>query len=113
MNISIKAKNLELTPAIKSYAEEKFESLIKYEDDLQLVKVELEMLTQKHTDKIFRAEVMIDAPHHVYRAESREADLYAAIDTVIPKVVVQIEKVKNKRVAKTRKAVRQVKRGQT
>jgi len=109
MNIKIKATNLHLSEAIREYVEEKIGDLKKHQDDLQLARIELELVTQKHTGEKFRAEATVDAPGHVYRAESRHTDLYAAIDLLIPKLVHQLEKQKTKRVEGERKKRRGLK----
>jgi len=102
MNIKIKATNLHLSDPIKKYTEEKINSLEKFQDDLQLARVELEMRAEKHTGEKFRAEITIDAPHRVYRAESLATDLYAAIDGLVPKLNHQIEKEKTITIKKSR-----------
>lgn len=109
MNIKIKTTNLHLSEPIKQYVEDKIGGLTKHQSDLQLARIELEMRLEKHTSKKFRAEATIDAPHKVYRAESREVDIYAAVDTLIPKLLHQLEREKTKRVKKLRKTQRQLK----
>ena len=111
MNITLKATRLTLTPSLKTYAEEKLEPLERHFGDIQLVKMELERLTDRTSDAKFRAEVTLDAPHGVFRAESRQTDLYAAIDTVVPKLLTQIEKFKHKKVAKLKIVRRKIKEG--
>ena len=106
MNIKIKATNLNLSVTIKQYVKDKIGGLTKHQSDLQLARIELELITQKHTGEKFRAKATIDAPHHVYRAESLHADLYAAIDGLIPKINHQIEKEKTLKVKKARKEQR-------
>jgi len=107
MNIKIKATNLHLSDPIKQHVEDKIGGLTKHQSDLQLARIELEKRSQKHTAEKFRAEATIDAPHHVYRAEETHADLYAAIDGLIPKLVHQLEKLKAKRVKTSRKRERE------
>lgn len=108
MRIVIKTTNTTLTPALRQYAEEKFSRLEKISNQLTIVRIELEYLHDYREKEKFRAEATIDAPHHVFRAESQEFDLYAAIDTLIPKLVSQIEKFKEKKLTKIKKAVREV-----
>jgi len=113
MNITIKGTHLELTDAIKNYAEEKIGALEKFDERIQLAKVELERITGHKSGDVFRAEVQVDAPNVVYRAEVKQADLYAAIDLLVPKISVQIEKHKDHVLSKTRKVQRRLKTGES
>ncbi|MCL5435736.1 MAG: HPF/RaiA family ribosome-associated protein, partial [Patescibacteria group bacterium] len=58
---------------------------------------------------VFRAEVNLDAGKRVYRAEIEDADMYAAIDLLVPRLVIQLEKGKLKKVAKARRQARSFK----
>ena len=112
MKITIRGTHLDLTPAIKSYVEDKISALTKFDNNLQLARVELEQLTQKGTGDSFRAEVQIDAADGIFRADERHKDLYAAIDLLIPKLTVQMEKAKDKGERKTREIKRKLKEGE-
>lgn len=108
MNITIKTTKFELTDAIKNYVEEKIGKLGKFRADLQIARVELERKKEKHTGDLFRAEITLDAPNKVYRAESAASDIYAAIDLMLPKIFMQIEKSKEKRETLRRKFFRKL-----
>ena len=96
MKILIKGTHLELTDALRSYVNEKVGNLEHYWDEILEARVELERSTH-HQTGFFRCEVNLDVPQkHLLRAESTETDLYAAIDTVIPKLREEIEKIKGK-----------------
>lgn len=109
MTITIKATNFSLTPAIRAYAEEKIGGLSHHEERLQLARVELGALTEHRTREQFRAEATIDAPHHVFRAEATSEDLYAAIDLLVPKLALQLEKNKHKKRSRVRAFLRKLK----
>ncbi len=109
MEIIIKGKNLELTDALKKYAEEKIGHLEHYWDEILEARVELETSTH-HIKGFFRCEVNLDIPQkYVLRAEATEPDLYAAIDKVVPKLREEIEKIKGKQRSKDRKMSRYLK----
>lgn len=110
MRIIFKTTNTTLTPSIKSYAEKKFLPLGKHIAEGALVRVELELLKDHKEKNKFRAEANIDAPHHVFRAESREKDLYAAIDTLVPKLVSQSHKFSDRITSVLKKKSRELKR---
>ena len=94
MKTIIKGTNLELTEAMKSYAEEKIGNLEHYWNEILEARIELEQ-SRHHQTGFFRCEVNLDVPQKlVMRAESTEPDLYAAIDAVVPKLREQIEKFK-------------------
>ena len=82
---------------------EKIGHLEHFSEEIIEARVELGTSTHHHSGEIFRCEVNLDLPEmQVIRAESTETDLYAAIDTVIPKLHEQIEKHKGKHRAKDR-----------
>jgi len=110
MKIILKGTGMALTPALKAYVESKMSHLDKLGLDIQLARVELEVLKDKKTKKPFRAEANLDLGKRVLRAESAEADMYAAIDTLIPKLNSQMEKIKLKNTSKTRKLARRFKK---
>ncbi len=86
MNIKIRAKNFEITPAIDDYVMKKISSLDKFLDvkDSTICEVEIGRTTSHHkSGDIFRAEVNIIEPgkKQVF-AVAEEVDLYMAIDIV-------------------------------
>ena len=109
MNITLKCPNLDLTPALKQYVEEKVSALVRHNGELAIARVELERLKRHHSGLVFRAEITVDAPGVNFRAESLSSDMYAAIDLMVPKLVVQLEKSKDKRTAKARITRRKLK----
>lgn len=79
----IQAKNIELTDAIKGYAEEKIMSLSKFTERYSPcdVAVELGKVTNHHNKgDFFRAEMNMNIPGALLRAEAETDDLYKSID---------------------------------
>ena len=110
MKILTKGTNLELTEALKNYVEEKVGVLDRYMDGILEARVELEKTTPQQKGEIFRCEVNLSVPQtHLLRAESTEIDLYAAIDTVIPKLREEIQKYKGQHFSKDRRMRRYMK----
>ena len=99
MNIIIKSKNFELTDAIKSFVNEKVGALGRFEAKILEARVDLERGTKHNTGDIFRAEIMMGA-------EGEAPDLYAAIDSAIQKVKIQLEKYNNRKKGLVRKTKR-------
>lgn len=105
MKINIKSKNLELTPAIKSYAQEKMDMLEKYLGSIQVVNCDFEVeKTTNHHQKgnIFRAEANLEVPGELLRVEKEEEDLYKAIDKVKDHLMRSIRRYKQKKEDKRR-----------
>lgn len=96
MNIVIKATNLVLSAANKTYAKDKVGNLEKYINAIE-AKIELERDRKHHSGLVFRAEVTLIIGGKLIRAEANAEELNAAIDLVIPKVKEQISKFKEKK----------------
>lgn len=80
----IKATNIEMTAAIKSYAEEKFLALAKLTvnyEPVAMLDIEVGKETEHHQKgNIFKCEATMQIPGDVLRVEVTDDDLYAAID---------------------------------
>lgn len=109
MNIAIKGTNLDLTPSIKEYVEDKVGALDKFISVLE-AKVELERDRHHHTGPVMRAEVMLIMGGKIMRAEAFSEDIYASVDMVIPKLKEQIAKFKDKKETLFKKGARSAKR---
>ncbi len=83
---SIKATNIDLTGAIRTYVEEKASSLKKLCEEFDpaaVLEVEVGKSTHHHAKgPYFRAEMMLCIPGKDLRAETEAEDLYEAIDQV-------------------------------
>lgn len=117
MQIHLRGNNLELTDAIKNYAEKKASGLEKYAPkypnmpDLQ-VWVEVGKTTNHHqSGDIFRAEIQFQLPHEakMIRTESQTADLYAAIDEAHDEMKNKLQNTKDKKVSLLRRGRESVK----
>ncbi len=112
LTIALKVTNMELTPAIRSYAEEKVGMLTKMlaEKDECHAYVEVGQTTKHHhAGEIFRAEVNLTTPQGALRAEAQKEDLYAAIDAVKDELMAELRKRKTKRMTLIKKGGRMFK----
>ncbi|WP_368654419.1 ribosome-associated translation inhibitor RaiA [Ornithinibacillus sp. 4-3] len=93
MNFNIRGENIEVTQAIRDYAEKKITKLEKYFDDKPTSDVHVRLSVYNNEQRI---EVTIPMSDLLLRAEEQHVDLYAAIDLVIDKLERQIRKYKTK-----------------
>lgn len=96
MHIDISGKDFQLTPALKSYVEEKLGRLGKFQNDILRIRVELDVDHSKHHGDIFRADVWVHTPRHEFRAGEQASTMNAAIDLVYPKLERQMVREKQK-----------------
>ncbi len=91
MQITITARNLEITEPLKRYAEEKIARLQKFVN--QITSAHVILSVEKHRQI---AEVTLHVREHTIRGEESSADLYSAIDLVADKIERQILRYKEK-----------------
>jgi putative sigma-54 modulation protein len=110
MKINIRAKNLEITPAINDYvfkrvmSVEKFLGHLKEIVDAAEFNVEIEKTTQHHKEgDYFKAEVVAHVNGHNFNVKSEKEDLYQAIDDVKDELARVLESRKEKRVGLIRR----------
>ncbi len=107
MQIKIKATNIELTPEIKGYIQEKMDMLDKYLGSVQVMNADFEVaMTTRHHNKgkIYRTEANLNVPGDLLRVEKTEKDLFKAIDKVKDHLTRSIKRYKEKRTDKKRKS---------
>ena len=93
MRIDVVGKRMEVTDAIREYAESKVSKLLKFFDGTQQISVVIEELKHKE----FAVEVVVDVvKHDDLVAHAKGDDLYAAIDQAADKAERQIRDYKEK-----------------
>ena len=123
MKIIIKATNLSLTSAIKSYIEKKTGELDKFVQKLKIKSffekgkplyelwIEVEKTTRHHQKgKIFRTEAQLRLPGKSIRVEAVEEELYSSIDVTKDKLQRELKKYSRKIDAKYKRGARKFKR---
>lgn len=93
MKFNIRGKNMDVTPAIKSYIEEKIGRLDKYLESPSDISASI-VIKVRGKEQII--EVTIPINKIILRGEESHNDLYAAIDLVSDKMERQIRKNKTK-----------------
>lgn len=91
MNISITGRHLRLTPAIRSYVEEKVQKAQRYFNHITRTQVVLSVEKLTH-----QAEIIVHAPKQMFRALAQGGDLYAAVDLASDKIDAQLKKHKER-----------------
>jgi putative sigma-54 modulation protein len=111
MNISTKATNIELTPALKDYAEKRMKGIEKFIGTDATVAVAIGKTTAHHKGgDVFEASATITTVlGKTYHAASEKSDLYEAIDDVRSEIVREITNEKGKRDSLFRRGARKVK----
>lgn len=104
MQFVIRGKNLQLTQALKDYAEKKLASIRKYFDHIIEVDVTLSVKDSKDLSKSKVCEVTVWAKSIGTPIHGRKAseDLYASIDMVAEKIERQLKKFKEKKTSRRR-----------
>lgn len=91
MKLTIRTKDVELTPDIQKYVDEKIGTLDKYYGRIVDGFVELEKSTNHHkSGPIFRAASDLRLPNKVVRAAKNHVDLRAAIDGIKDELKTQL-----------------------
>ncbi len=91
MNVIINGRHLEVTPALRSYAEEKIGRFDKYLSNITEAVVTLSVDKFRH-----KAEVLLKVNGVKIQAEGKTEEVYSAIDQVVDKLEKQVIKYKEK-----------------
>jgi ribosomal subunit interface protein len=93
-NYNVRGENIEVTKAIRDYAEKKVSKLERFFDNAPDATAYVNL--KVYPDKTAKAEVTIPLSFLVLRAEETNPDLYASIDLVVDKLERQVRKHKTK-----------------
>ena len=92
MIVTVASRHMEVTPPLKSYAEQKANKLTKYYDRIQ----EIEVVIDNANDQV-RVEMIVNAEHNsMFVAHHDEGDAYACIDGCVDKLERQLSEHKKK-----------------
>lgn len=91
MQITMTGKNVEITAAIRQYAEEKLGKMHKYLESISDAHVILSLQKYLHI-----AEITLRADGITIRAEERSQDMYSSLDLVIDKIERQVRRYKER-----------------
>jgi putative sigma-54 modulation protein len=93
---------MDITPALRTYAETKVGKLARYFEHVQEAQVVLSVERRETLGKAQVVEVTVRGDGIVLRGEDASSDMYASIDLVAAKLKKQIEKYRSKMILKRR-----------
>ena len=103
MNIyELIGRNIEVTDAMRSYAEDKLGKLERFSDQLMDTRVVMSYRSNG-MDEPAKVEVQVQLPNGLIRAEERGIDTYAAVDKVVDKLERQLKRFKDRVAAPVRR----------
>lgn len=108
LHVIVQGKHMQVTPALREYAEEKLGRIVRYFDQVHAAQVVLSVERHVGLGKAQVVEVTVHGDGVVLRGEEASSDMYASIDLVTEKLKKQIEKYRSKvidrrRIAESRK----------
>lgn len=113
LHIIVQGKHMQVTPALREYAEEKLGRIVRYFDQVHGAQVVLSVERHGNLGRAQVVEVTVHGDGLVLRGEEASPDMYASIDLVTEKLKKQIEKYRSKlidrrRIAESRKKQAQI-----
>lgn len=93
MKVIVKGKNLDVTPALRSYAEKKVAKFERYLQPEQPVSIEVMLRTQKEQHI---AEFTLNINGLILRGVGKTEDMYASMDEAVDRIERQFSKYKTK-----------------
>lgn len=94
----IVGRNIDITDAMRSYAEEKLSRLPRFHD--QVLDAKITMSYNQGRPDPATVEVQVNVPGGLVRAEESGADTYAAVDQVVDKLQRQLKRFKGRQLAR-------------
>jgi ribosomal subunit interface protein len=96
MNIyQLIGRNIEITDAMRSYAEDKLQRLDRFFDQIVDARVVMSY-DERVGGEPAKVEVQVNVPNGIVRAEERGVDTYAAVDLVVDKLERQLKRFKQR-----------------
>lgn len=96
-------RNVEVTDAMRSYAEEKLEKLSRFSEHIVDAKVVMSYAADGNSALPAKVEVQLNLPHGIVRAEESGQDTYVATDMVVEKLERQLKRFKERKLTQRSK----------
>ncbi len=92
MIVTVTARHMEVSPALKTFAEQKAGKLTKYFDRIQSIEVIVD-----NAKELMRVEILVSVEHETeFVAHHSDGDAYACIDACVDKLERQLSDHKKK-----------------
>ncbi len=104
MRITVKGRNIEITDAIRAYAEEKIGKVMNHYDQIQSIDVVLNVIKNPSVSQSHTAEVLCKFVSGSVKAEESAESMYASIDLVADKITRLVNKFKEKQITSSKNA---------
>ena len=102
MRITVTGRNIEITDAIREYAEEKIGKVMNHYDQIESIDVVLNVIKNPSVAKNHTAEVICKFVSGSVKAEESAESMYASIDLVSDKITRQVKKFKEKQISSSK-----------
>lgn len=106
MDITVSARHLDISPALKAAADDKFGRLSRFGDVIQRAEVHFFEEQNPRIPEKEVCEVMLVGGGHVLRCKVAAADTFTAIDLAVSKLEPQLLKLKTKMALRPQHGVR-------
>ena len=97
MDVSIFARNMQVTPRLRDYVEQKVEKLDRYLPTIDEARIDMTVENTRSASHRQVAQLTVRTRGTILRAEERTQDMFASIDAVLNKMYRQIARYKGKR----------------
>jgi putative sigma-54 modulation protein len=97
MDVSIFTRNMEMTPHLNEYVDQKVEKLDRYLPSIDEARMDLTVENTRSAAHSQVAQLTVRVRGKILRAEERTQDMFASIDAVLDKMYRQIARYKGKR----------------
>ena len=114
INFHIRTKDLDLTPEISSYIEEKIgviEKFVSPNNDMEiLAEVEVALRSRHHKKgDVYKAEIVFTCDGKKYTASARAGDIFSALDELKDEISKRVRRSEGKRESLFRRGARTIK----
>ncbi len=97
MDVSVFTRNMEMTPRLEDYIDQKVEKLDRYLPSIDEARVDLSVENTRNAAHSQVAQLTVRVRGKILRAEERTQDIFASIDAVLDKMYRQIARYKGRR----------------
>ena len=104
MQLSLTGRNVDITDYTREYVEKKLQRVERHLPGMTEARVELANESTRGANERNVAQITLRAGGKILRGEERAADLFTAVDMVMEKVVRQVDRFKEKRQQRKRRA---------